>query len=116
MSNPRIGDVPKVDLVVVTNADTAFMVEWWEDEARTIPVSIASAKCQVRDAAGALVLDLGPHFTFLDNTASLRFPAAQAALLDAVEDASWDLVLVSSAGETKRAASGNARVVEGTSE
>jgi hypothetical protein len=117
VSDPKINDVPRADLEIHLNADLRFDVEWWDDEAETVPVPLADCLSVVKRNAteDTILLDIGAHTVVAGNVASVQVTPADmaAAGVEPLDRGVWDMVLVSVAGETKKVARGEARIHRG---
>ena len=116
-STAVIGEVDNLDLELRRNADTAFSVEWYADEAQTQPIPFASAVGQVREGdteTAALVLDLAPYLTVQDNIITCVVPKEAVADLPELENGSWDLIATTITNEDRALLEGVATIVRGT--
>lgn len=112
MSDPKINDVPRVDLDIHMDADLRFDVEWWADKDETVPVAIASvlSKAKADSTAEVVLLDIGSYAVVEGNRASVQVPHSVTAALDPLERGVWDCLLISVDGERKKVARGNCRI------
>lgn len=115
-----IGDVPLVPLEVHQGSDVRFAVEWWADQAGTVPVAVSDAVGGVTASdqdTEPLLLDLGLYITIGgagNNIVTVDVPGADTELLDPLLKGVWDFTLVSVAGEQRKVARGPARIHRST--
>jgi hypothetical protein len=111
-----IGDVSEVDLIIHRNADLTFSLEWWEDDAATVPVNVEAMLCLVKasDLDEEALLDVGSFATFVDNVASVDVPAATTLALLAGKGV-WDCILVAEDGRQVKFMRGTAFITDSAS-
>lgn len=115
MSNVNIGRAALVDcnLLLACGADNSYAFRYSTTES-PVDLSGYTARAQVRDSEGCLVIDLTSYITLggVLGTIVIDVPAAATQDIEALRGA-WDLELISPAGAVLRFAQGRVSISQG---
>lgn len=109
MSEPAIGDVPRVDLEIHQGSDISFEFQWWLDAAETQPMPLSGAFGAVKDDSTEVefVLDFADYINVNANSALVMVPANVTVDIEPFQRGVWDFTLIAETGERKKVARGN---------
>lgn len=107
-----IGDIPWISIIINQDAEFAFDVELWGDDAETIPVVIDSVDgtiAETEDAEPILVFE--DYVNIVNNIGMIRIAPEDVALLPALDRGRFDLfVTAQDSGERMCFARGSVRI------